>query len=135
MFVTFVTLLNKNICPFQLVHLMLPQILNFYILIFGVLYLYPPFMAIDIFSLLLMIIVDSYESSYSKLNLRFLIMSNHSLKWFKLNFMSPLNASDLIMAQNFSFHHFMSHVVFYTKNLVLKPPNKMVELKENISIS
>jgi len=134
LFVIFVTLQSKSIYPFLLVNLMLLLILSFCILIFGAFYMCPLFMAIDISLLLLMTIVDFYGLFCSKLSLKFPIMFNPSLKWFRLNSMSPPNVTDMIMAMNFSFLHFMSHMVFCIKNLVLKLPNKMVELKENINI-
>ena len=110
---------------------MLPVIMSFYTLIFGVLYLLIPVMVTDISSPLLMITVDSCGLFYSKPKQKFLIMFNHSLKWSKLNFMSPLSVLDLIMVLNSSFLHFMNLMVFYTKNLVLKLPNKMEGLRKH----
>jgi len=132
--VIFVTLQSKSIYPFLLMNLMLLLILSFCILIFGALYLCPLFITIDISLLLWMTIVDFYGLFCSKLSMKFPIMFNPSLKWFRLNSMSPPNVSDLIMALSFSFLHFMSHMVFCIKNLVLKLPNKMLELRENINI-
>lgn len=82
-----------------------------------------------------MIIVDFYGQFYWKPKLKFLIMPNPSSKWFKTSFMSPLNLLDQIMVMSLCFHIFMHPLVLYTINLVLKLLNKMLELRENTSIS
>jgi len=82
-----------------------------------------------------MALIDSYGSFCSKLNQKFLVMSKNLFNSLILITISLLSSLDLIMVLSFLSLSFMLLKALYIKSLVLKLPNKMVELREGTSIS